>query len=119
MWPARKPDPARAHRRQLRVRRVEPVHVVRRIARPALAADVLIEPAIAVGHDVEPGHFLLAQIDRQRVDILLAEPRDHHRIEERPVPRFSVYQLGRGSEPVIVVGRIFPAVALSMFSGEF
>jgi hypothetical protein len=29
-------------------------------------------------------------------------------------PRFSVYQLGRGSEPVIVVGSIFPAVALSM-----
>ena len=30
------------------------------------------------------------------------------------VPRFSVYQLGRGSDPVMVVGRIFPAVAFSM-----
>jgi hypothetical protein len=30
------------------------------------------------------------------------------------VPRFSVYQLGRGSDPVIVVGRILPAVAFSM-----
>jgi hypothetical protein len=29
-------------------------------------------------------------------------------------PRFSVYQLGRGSEPVMVVGRIFPAVAFNM-----
>src|SRR5712671_6719303 len=28
------------------------------------------------------------------------------------MPRFSVYQLGRGSDPVIVVGRIVPAVAL-------
>src|SRR4029077_19313946 len=27
-------------------------------------------------------------------------------------PRFSVYQLGRGSEPVIVVASILPAVAL-------
>src|SRR5262245_66577318 len=30
------------------------------------------------------------------------------------VPRFSVYQLGRGSEPVMVVGRIFPFVAVNM-----
>src|SRR6187402_3592361 len=30
------------------------------------------------------------------------------------VPRFSVYQLGRGNDPVIVVGRVIPAVALSI-----
>src|SRR5574339_1199245 len=30
------------------------------------------------------------------------------------VPRFSVYQLGRGNDPVIVVGSIFPAVAFNM-----
>src|SRR5262245_43187085 len=30
------------------------------------------------------------------------------------VPRFSVYQLGRGSEPVIVVGSVIPAVAFNM-----
>src|SRR6188474_2074978 len=30
------------------------------------------------------------------------------------VPRFSVYQLGRGSEPVIVVGSMIPAVAFNM-----
>ena len=30
------------------------------------------------------------------------------------VPRFSVYQLGRGSEPMIVVGSSSPSVALSM-----
>ena len=30
------------------------------------------------------------------------------------VPRFSVYQLGRGSEPVIVVGSMIPAVAFSI-----
>jgi hypothetical protein len=28
------------------------------------------------------------------------------------VPRFSVYQLGRGSEPVIVVGSVIPDVAV-------
>src|SRR5687767_8169238 len=31
------------------------------------------------------------------------------------VPRFSVYQLGRGSEPVIVVGSMIPAVAFNMY----
>src|SRR5678816_3362302 len=30
------------------------------------------------------------------------------------VPRFSVYQLGLGSDPVMVVGSSFPAVAFSM-----
>jgi hypothetical protein len=30
------------------------------------------------------------------------------------VPRFSVYQLGRGNDPVIVVGRTLSAVAFSM-----
>src|SRR5689334_24028342 len=30
------------------------------------------------------------------------------------IPRFSVYQLGRGSDPVIVVASILPAVALIM-----
>src|SRR5688572_18509606 len=30
------------------------------------------------------------------------------------VPRFSVYQLGRGNDPVIVVGSSFPAVAFSI-----
>ena len=73
MWPAWKPDAAGADRRQLRVRRVEARHVVRRIARPALAADVLIEPAVAVGDDVETGDFLFPEVDRQRVDVLLAE----------------------------------------------
>src|SRR5438874_7569316 len=30
------------------------------------------------------------------------------------MPRFSVYQLGRGSEPVIVVGSTVPAVAFNI-----
>src|SRR5437660_1984794 len=30
------------------------------------------------------------------------------------IPRFSVYQLGRGSDPVIVVGSSLPAVAFSI-----
>ncbi len=57
---ARKRNPPRPHRRQLRVRRLEPAHVMRRITRPALPADVLVEPAVAVGHDVQARHFLLA-----------------------------------------------------------
>src|SRR5207249_3139249 len=30
------------------------------------------------------------------------------------IPRFSVYQLGRGSDPVIVVGNTVPAVAFNI-----
>src|SRR5262245_32160864 len=35
------------------------------------------------------------------------------------IPRFSVYQLGRGSDPVIVVGNTVPAVAFSIERGSF
>src|SRR5579872_1572977 len=34
------------------------------------------------------------------------------------VPRFSVYQLGRGREPVTVVGSILSKLALNIMSGE-
>src|SRR6266496_4252190 len=34
------------------------------------------------------------------------------------LPRFSVYQLGRGDEPTTVVGSNFPAVAFSMTTGS-
>ncbi len=37
---------------------------------------------IAVGHDIEAGHFLLVQIDRDRIDILLAELVIHHGVEK-------------------------------------
>src|SRR4029453_16010567 len=40
-------------------------------------------------------------------DVTIASRKDR-------VPRFSVYQLGLGSDPVMVVGRSFPAVAFSM-----
>jgi hypothetical protein len=30
------------------------------------------------------------------------------------VPRFSVYQLGRGKEPMIAVGKIFPLLAFNI-----
>ncbi len=84
----------------------EPAHVVRRISGPALAANVVVEPAVAVGHDVEAGKLLIAQIAGERVLVLLAEAAADHGFETMPVPRFSVYQLGRGSEPVIVVGNM-------------
>ena len=72
---ARKPDPARAHLGELGMERLEPLHVVRRIARPALAAVVLVETAVTVRDDVEARHLLFAQVYRERVDVLLAEAR--------------------------------------------
>jgi hypothetical protein len=79
---AREADAAAADRRHLR-NAIEARHVKRRIARPALAADVLREAAVAVRHDVEAGDRLLIQIDGERVLVLLAEPRLDHRFEER------------------------------------
>ena len=70
---------------------------------------------VAVGDDVEAGQFLLVQIDRHRVDVLLAELVVHHGVEEASGrARFSVYQLGRGSEPVMVVGSTMSLVARYM-----
>ena len=85
-------------------------HVVRRIAGPALPADVVVEPAVTVSYDVEPGKLLVAQIAGQRVDVLLAVAAADHRIEEHAGAEISVYQLGRGSEPVIVVGSMMSLV---------
>ena len=58
--------------------------MVGRIGGPALAADVVVEAAVAVGDDVEAGQFLVAQIAGQRVLVLLAEAPRHHRLEEMP-----------------------------------
>ena len=77
----RKRHAAFAGRRRLRVL-VEAAHVARRIIGPALAADVRVEMRVAVGDDVEAGQLLLVQIDRDRVDILLAELVVHHGVEE-------------------------------------
>jgi hypothetical protein len=56
--------------------------VVRRIRRPALAADVVVESGIAVGDDIEAGQFLIAQIAGHRIFILLAEAAADHRLEK-------------------------------------
>ena len=61
---ARKGDAAGARAREFRMDMIEARHVVRRIAGPALAPNVLIEPAIAVGADVQTSDFLLPQVDR-------------------------------------------------------
>ena len=70
---------ALARRRRLRVA-IEATHVPRRVVCPALAADIGIKMCIAVGDDIEARHFLLMQVDRDRIDILLAELVIHHRI---------------------------------------
>ena len=107
---ARKHDAAAPGRRRLGMQRVEPAHVVRRIGGPALAANVVVEAAVAVGDDVEAGKLLVAQIAGQRIFILLAEAAADHRLQKMTGAEISVYQLGRGSEPVIVVGNLMSLV---------
>ena len=90
-------------------------HVARWIIGPALAADVGVEMRIAVGDDIEAGDFLLVQIDRNRVGVLLAELVVVTIASTKLcVPMFLVYQLGRGSDPVMVVGSLMSLVARSI-----
>jgi hypothetical protein len=49
-----------------------------------LAADVVIEMGVAVGHDVETGELLVADEAGQRILVLLAVAPRHHRFEEMP-----------------------------------
>src|SRR6202142_3750739 len=81
----RKHQAALAGRRRLRIL-VEAAHVAGRIVGPALAADVRVKMRVAVGDDVEAGHFLLVQIDADGVDILLTELVVHHGVEETARP---------------------------------
>src|SRR5580692_10835884 len=54
-----------------------------RIAGPALAPDVLVKPAVAVGNNIETRNLLFAQINGKRIDVLFAKAADDHRIEKR------------------------------------
>ena len=61
-----------------------------RIEEPGLAADGEIEAAVAVGHDIEPGGFLLGDDARDRVEVLLAEKRIAERRAERAALEIAV-----------------------------
>src|SRR5262245_12095966 len=54
----------------------------RRIVGPALTAYVGIEMCVAVCDEIEPCHFMLVQIDRHCIDILLAKLVVHHRFKK-------------------------------------
>ena len=60
------------------------------IEEPRLAADGEIEAAVAVGHDIEPGGFLLGDDAGDRVEILLAEQQIAQRRLERPAGQAAV-----------------------------
>ncbi len=47
-----------------------------------MAADVVVEAAVAVGDNVEAGELLIAQVTRQRIFILLAEAAADHRLQK-------------------------------------
>jgi hypothetical protein len=66
------------------------------IEEPRFAAHREIEPAVAVGDDVEPGRFLGIDDRRDGVDVLLAEQRvSHHRLERSPLQAGVVPQRAR------------------------
>ena len=60
------------------------------IEEPRLAADGEIEAAVAVGHDIEPGGFLLGDDAGDRIEILFAEQRIAQRRLERPAVEAAV-----------------------------
>ncbi|MCD6043318.1 MAG: hypothetical protein K0R40_2921 [Burkholderiales bacterium] len=47
-----------------------------------MTGDVGVEAAVAVGHDVEPGDFLVAQVGGDGVEVLLAVGALDHRLAE-------------------------------------
>ncbi len=94
----------------------EPGHMGQGIALPAHAADLLVEMRVAIGDDIEPGGLLRAQIDRDRILVLLAPAQIHHRFEKLEAPRLAVHQEGRGNDPMIEVGKVRPADPLNIFS---
>jgi hypothetical protein len=69
---------------------------------------------VAVGTDVEASCFLGAQIDRNRVLVLFAAAQIYVASRKLCEPSPAVYQLGRGNEPMIEVGKVTPADALYM-----
>ena len=71
-----------------------------RIEEPGLAADGQIEAAVAVGHDIEPGGFLLGDDAGDRVEILLAE----QRIAERGLERSAVQAAVEPERPRVGAG---------------
>jgi hypothetical protein len=75
---------------------------------------------IAVSADVEARRLLGSQVYGDGILILLAVASVDHCFKEalRPESR-RVYQEGRGSDPMIDVGNIFPADALNMSAPLF
>src|SRR5690606_25717023 len=60
------------------------VEASRRVLEPAHAADVGVEPRVAVGHEIEARALLVADHDRDRVGVLLTISRVRERIAEAP-----------------------------------
>ena len=86
---------------------------------PRAARHVLVEVVVAGGEDVEPGAQLVGDDDGVRVGELLAIPRVHHGGVERAAHMFTLYQRGRGQEPVTVAGSIRSLVAVNAMSLSF
>ena len=86
-----------------------------RVLKPAHAADVGVEPRVAVGDDVEAGALLIAKVGRRpRRCTARGSARPPARPGRGACARFSVYQTGRGSDPVMVVGSVNSFVAFSI-----
>ena len=94
----------------------------RRILKPAHTADVRIEPRVAVGDEIESGALLILEVGTDQPVVSCSRNRASASASRNGrAPTFSVYQLGRGIDPVIVVGRMTRAVAvymLSVFRGQ-
>jgi hypothetical protein len=71
-------------------------HAQRRVGKPVVAGDVRVEAAIAVGDDVESRGFLVAQVRRDGIQVLLAiRAVDHGFPERSPAEIFGVPRRAR------------------------
>ena len=76
------------------------------VAHPGAAGDVVIEPGVAIDEDVDACAVLGGDVAGETIKMLLAIGEARKALRRAELPRrFSVYQLGRGNAPVVVVSR--------------
>ena len=81
---------------------------------PCPARQIFVQVKIAEGQNVEALAFLIANHNRQRILKLLAKSNILHTVSICFPHMLTSNHRGRGNEPVVVLGRIWLAVAVNI-----
>jgi len=103
----------KARRWHLDTRRADAFDPLGGVADPAPSSDVVVEPGVAVDENIDPGPVLGRDVAGKAVEMLFAIACCEKPCDSGMPRRFSVYQLGRGRAPVVVVSNALPLVMVS------